>query len=81
MPVEYNKNTATVDEIAARSLSIIMSFRFQRSTNAPAIGLINMVGAKAKNPTRARAVAVPVTSYAQKARAKPAIAVPNSETS
>ena len=42
---------------AARSLSIITSFRSQRSTSAPAMGLSSTVGPKEKKATSAKAVA------------------------
>ena len=46
-----------VDSPAARSLTIITVFRFTRSTTAPASGLNSTIGANAKNPTNASAVA------------------------
>ena len=62
---------------AARSLSIITSFLFQRSTNAPATGVTRILGNTNANPANARAVAVPVFSQAQIVRAKLVIAEPN----
>ncbi|UCD97044.1 MAG: hypothetical protein JSV35_03050, partial [Candidatus Bathyarchaeota archaeon] len=78
---ENSKSTTKVDVIAAKSLNIITSFRFQRSTSAPASGLTNIVGAKAKNPTNANIVACPVASHAQRVSANPVIALPRRETS
>jgi len=43
----------------------MVSFRFQRSTSAPANGLKRTVGANPKNATSARAVARSVIWYAQ----------------
>jgi len=40
------------------------TFRFYLSTSAPASGLRRTIGANEKNPTRARAVAWPVTCHA-----------------
>ena len=62
---------------AARSLSIITSFRFQRSTNAPATGYTRMLGNTNASPVNARAVAVPVSSHAQIVRAKLVMADPS----
>ncbi len=64
---------------APRSLSIITSLRFQRSTSAPATGPNTSTGAKLKNATSASAVAEPVSWYAQIVRANCVIAVPSSE--
>ena len=64
---------------AARSLSIIVSFRFQRSTSAPASGLRTTVGAKRANAARARVVTCPVWRYAQITKANPVIPVPRRE--
>ena len=55
---------------AAKSLSIITSFLFQRSTKAPATGYTNMFGNTKANPVNAKAVAVPVFSQAHMVRAK-----------
>ena len=47
---------------AARSLSIIINFRFPRSTRVPTKGPNRVIGVIKKNPTRARGVALPVIS-------------------
>jgi len=64
---------------AARSLIIMTSFLFQRSTSAPAIGLNSTVGPKLKKPIKASAVAWPVICQAQMVRANPLMAEPISE--
>ncbi len=77
--VENSNSTATVEAMEARSLSIMVSFRFHRSTNAPAMGLTSIVGAKEKKPTNASAVASPVISHAQMVNAKLDMVLPSSE--
>ena len=61
---------------AAMSLSIITSFLFHLSTNAPATGYSRMFGKAKASPTIARAVASPVTCHAQIVRAKFVMKVP-----
>ena len=68
-----------MDVMAARSLSIMVNFRFHRSTNAPATGLTINVGAKEKKPTSASAVASPVASQAHTVNAKLDMVLPSSE--
>jgi hypothetical protein len=65
---------------APRSLSIMTSFRFQRSTRAPATGPRSTVGPQVKKATSARAVACPVISQAQIVRANQVIPLPSRET-
>ena len=49
----------------ARSLIIIVSFRFQRSTHAPAKGLSTILGMFEKKIMLVNVVASPVCSYSQ----------------
>jgi len=70
---------AIVDKPAARSLRIMTSLRFHRSTRAPAIGLRSTVGANEKKPTSASAVACPVISHAQIVSANRLMPEPTSE--
>ena len=79
-PGRYRRRRMTVAAPAARSLSIIVSFRFQRSTRAPAIGLRITVGAKRNVAARARVVTSFVWRYAQITNANPVIPVPRRET-
>src|SRR3990172_6862962 len=69
----------TVESPAAKSLIIITSLRFHRSTNAPAIGASKTDGAKVNVPTRASAVAEPVICQAQIVSANWVMAVPTNE--
>ena len=62
---------------AARSLSIITSFLFQRSTRAPATGYTRMLGNTKASPVSASAVAVPVSSHAHMVNAKLVMAEPS----
>src|SRR5215217_6299970 len=70
---------AMVETPAPKSLSIMTSLRFQRSTSAPAMGLKRIAGPKLKNATSANAVAEPVISYAQIVSAKVVIDEPSIE--
>ena len=63
----------------ARSLTIIIILRLDRSTIAPANGDAISMGATKKKPSIARAVAELVFWYAQIVTAKPVILVPSNE--
>ena len=61
---------------AARSLNMIATFRFHRSTNAPAKGLTSIDGTMEKKLTKLNVVAFPVICQAQSVRANRVIPVP-----
>lgn len=73
--------TATVASPAARSLSIIASLRFQRSTSAPAIGVIAIRGKRPRKTTKTRTVACLVASQAQIDKPNCDIPLPSTEAS
>src|SRR3990170_2594882 len=61
LPVRWSRRMPIVAIPEARSLNIIISLRFERSTRAPAIGLKINSGVTWKKPTKARVVALPVS--------------------
>ena len=78
-PVTKRGSMATVVRPWARSLRIIVSLRFHRSTRAPAIGLNKTVGAKYARDAIASVVACPVIKNAQITRENPVIPLPRRE--
>lgn len=70
---------ATVGKPANRSEKIMTRFLLERSTTAPAIGVISRRGTKLKKLTSPRTVACPVTCQAQIVSAKLVMLVPSKE--